>query len=231
VPDFLRSPARRAATAARSIGDQPWLQPYPDRLLDEAAVSKESIALGFLSLIQTLPARQRAVYILRDVLGWSAAETATALELTVAAANSALQRARDTVGKLDAAPTAPTADERAALAAFIDAHERGDAAAALAQMHKDIRITMPPHPMCFDGLDAVRPLTDGLHIGAWRLVPAWANRMPAAISYLRRPGDTAFRAFKIDVLRIEGGLVREVTTFEPTSVEAFGAPAVLEAEA
>jgi hypothetical protein len=143
------------------------------------------------------------------VLGWSAAETASALDTSVAAANSALQRARATLrARLPARPSewsgsAPSEQERLLLERFIDAHERADAAAAAALAREDIRVTMPPHPWCFDGLATIKPLLEpGLtEPGEWRLLPTRANRQPAAASYLKAPGDTEFRAFKLDVLR------------------------------
>lgn len=242
--DFLKSAPRRVSATSTSFNEVPWIQPYPDRLLDElpasddspdaAIATKESIALGYLALIQLLPPQQRAVFLLREVLGWSAAETAEQLELSVAAANSSLQRARETIDR-DADPhalEAPTDEQRAVLAAFIDAHQRQDAAASIAVMAKNIRATMPPHPICFVGIDAMQPLIAkafGGTLGEWRLVPAWANRQPAAVSYLRAPGDTEFRAFKVDVLRVRDGLIEEITTFDASLVEAFGLSTVLRA--
>jgi RNA polymerase sigma-70 factor (ECF subfamily) len=227
--DFLKSAPRRVSASSSSFDEVAWLQPYPDRLLDEIAVEKETIALGYLAVIQTLPPQQRAVFVLRDVLGWSAAETAEALELSVAAANSSLQRARETMARGAVASSEPTEAEREVLAAFIDTHQRGDAAGSLALMAKDIRITMPPHPVVFAGIDAIAPLLERAFGSGdeWRLVPAWANRQPAALSYLRRPGDTEFRAFKVDVLRVVDGRAAEITTFDASLVEAFGLPTVL----
>jgi RNA polymerase sigma-70 factor (TIGR02960 family) len=238
--DFLRSTPRQVT--ARSFAEVPWLEPYPDRLLDQlpapgtpegAAVDKETIALGYLALIQRLPPRQRAILILRDLLDWSAAETASLLETSVAAANSGLQRARETMqatrGEGPPPAREPTAEERALLAAFIDAHQRADVAASVALMREDIRVTMPPHPFLYEGRDALAPLLAQAFAGSgqWRLVPAWANRQPAAVSYLRRPGDALFRAFKIDVLQIEGGLIKEVTTFNTRLLASFGLPDTL----
>lgn len=126
---------------------------------------------------------------------------------------------------------APNPAERKLLSAFIDAHERCDAQAALAVAATDLRITMPPAPMCFDGLDEVRPLLErGLgpdRDGDWRLLPTSANRMPAAASYLLRPGDTAYRAFKLEVLRVEGDVIAEITTFGPQLFGGCGLPPVL----
>jgi RNA polymerase sigma-70 factor (ECF subfamily) len=180
-------------------------------------------------VIQALPPLQRAVLILRDVLGWSARETAEILETSVAAANSALQRARATVQEHPTRrPERPaTEDERRLLAGFIDTHERGDTEAAIALLREDVRITMPPHPWLFEGIQAVRELmATAAGTGEWRLVPTRANRMPTAASYLRQPGDTEFRAFKLDVLRVEGGRIAEVTTFDATLFPAFGLPPV-----
>jgi RNA polymerase sigma-70 factor (ECF subfamily) len=222
----------------------PWLQPYPDRLLDEAAspgdepdalvVERETIEIAFLTALQALPPRQRAVFIARDVLGWPASETAATLETSVAAANSALQRARATMQarlppqRGEWVVTAPSAQERALLARFIEAHERCDAVAALAIAAEEIRIAMPPYPARFEGRDALARLLERAfgpeREGEWRLLPAWANRMPAAASYLQRPGDAAFRAFKLDVLRIEAGVIAEITTFGPALFPHFGLP-------
>ena len=244
--DMLRARARRGVPA-KSYADLPWLQPYPDRLLDEIApaddepdavvVARETIELAFVAAMQVLPPRQRAVMILRDVLGMPAVETAELLETTVAAANSALQRARATMQlhlpshRLAWESREPSPEERDLLDKFIDAHERCDAKAAVAIATQDLRITMPPLPMSFDGLDVIYgalvtafgPERDG----DWRLVPTMANRMPTAASYLRRPDDTEFRAFKLDVLRIEDGAVAEITTFGAALFPAFDLPATL----
>ena len=241
--DALKSKRRRVAVMT-SFAELPWLEPYPDRLLDEvagpetpddAAVKRETIALGYLAMIQLLPARQRAILILHDVLGWSAAETAALLETSVIAINSGLQRARATMQRSTApggdrlgAGAEPTERERTLLAAFIDAHERMDLAASVALMREDIRVTMPPHPFLYDGVANIAPMVARAgSMGEWRLVAAWANRQPAAVSYLRRPGDSEFRAFKIDVLRLRDGAIAEITTFMPTLVEQFGLPIIL----
>jgi RNA polymerase sigma-70 factor (ECF subfamily) len=241
--DMRRRSSRRLATM-HSFGEVPWLQPYPDRLLDEVApsdqqpdavvVERETIELAFLAALQVLPPRQRAALIARDVLGWPASETASLLETSVAAANSALQRARATMQEhLPARRTEwsarePSAAEQALLERFIDAHERGDAVAAVAISGQDLRITMPPLPFCFEGIGKIAPLLErALGEGDWRLVPTQANRMPTAASYLRRPGDSEFRAFKFDVLRIADGVIAEITTFGAALFPAFGLPPTL----
>jgi RNA polymerase sigma-70 factor (TIGR02960 family) len=242
--DALRRSSRRVASL-HSFAEVPWLQPYPDRLLDEIAprdaepdavvVAKETISLAFITAIQLLPPRQRAVLILREVLGWSAGETASLLDTTVAGVNSALQRARATLQEQrparrhDWSASDLSEDERRLLQGFIDAHERADAAAAVALVREDIRVTMPPHPWCFEGVAALAPLLhQGLtEPGDWRLVPTRANRQPTAATYLRRPGDTEFRAFKFDVLRVEDGAIAEITTFGATLFPEFGLPPTL----
>jgi len=242
--DAIRRSKRRLPSL-HSFAEVPWLQPYPDRLLDELApseaephavvVAKETIELTFLAVIQLLPPRQRATLVLRDLLGWSAGETASLLDTSVAAANSALQRARATLReRLPTRPSEwsgsePSDEERVLLRGFIDAHERADAAAAVALVREDIRVTMPPHPWCFDGLAAIEPLLhEGLTApGDWRLVPTRANRQPTAASYLRAPGDSEFRAFKFDVLRVEDGKIVEITTFDASLFPAFGLPPTL----
>ena len=245
--DLLRRNSRRV-TRMQSFAEVPWMQPYPDQLLDEVApsdeqpdavvVDRETIELAFLAALQVLPPRQRVALIVRDVIGWPATEAASLLETSVAAANSALQRARATMQehlparRADWSAGQPSAEERALLERFIDAHERNDAAAAVAIASQDLRITMPPDMMCFDGLDTIAPFLERAFAeetrdGEWRLVPTWANRMPTAASYLRRPGDTEFRAFKFDVLRIRDGALAEITTFEAGLFPAFGLPATL----
>ena len=237
--DAIRTRSRRVASLS-SFAEVPWLQPYPDRLLDEVApseaepdavvVARETIELTFLAVIQLLSPQQRAVLILRDVLEWSAAEAAALLDTSVAAANSALQRARATLrdqlperSEDRSASEDLSADERALLQGFIETHERGDTAAAAALLRDDVRVTMPPHPWLYEGRDAITPLMASAgELGDWRLVPTRANRQPAAASYLRRPGDSVYRAFKLDVLGVEDGAIAEITTFHSDVFAAFG---------
>ncbi len=245
--DQIRRRRRRPITG--TAAEVAWLQPYPDALLDQAAdpdggpdavaVDRETIELTFLVALQTLPPRQRAALIARDVLGWTAVETAEALDTSVAAANSAVQRARATLqARLPerrvewSVPEAGEA-ERELLARFVRANDEGDAALALACAAEDIRITMPPNPAVFDGLDDLRTLLDRAfgprREGDWRALPTRANRLPAAGSYLCRPGDTVFRAFKLDVIRAEGDRIAEITTFGWSHFERFGLPLELPA--
>ena len=242
--DAIRRAGRRL-TSMETMREVPWITPYPDRLLDEVApseeepeavvVKRETIELAFLAALQVLPPRQRATLIARDVLGWPASETATALDTSVASVNSALQRARATLQahlparRSDWSAGAPSPDERALLASFIEAHERGDAALAVSIAAQDLRITMPPAPMLFEGLAHITPLLErALSEGSWRLLATVANRMPTAASYLRAPGDTVYRAFKFDVLRVVDGRIAEITTFGPALFAQFGLPETLE---
>jgi RNA polymerase sigma-70 factor (TIGR02960 family) len=239
--------ARALQRRARSGTEVGWLTPYPDTVLDdvpaaadepdEAYVARETIELAFLAALQVLPPRQRATLLAREVLGLPAADTARLLETSVAAANSALQRARETMRRhlpshrSDWSAAEPSADEKRLLATFIDAHERCDAEAALAAAATDLRVTMPPYPWRYDGLVAVASLMERAfgpdRDGDWRLLPTGVNRMPAAASYLRRRGDTAYRPMKLDVLRVEGDVIAEITTFGPALFPALHLPELL----
>ena len=206
---------------------------------EAAVVAKETIELAFLVAIQHLPPNQRAVLILRDVLGWSANETASMLDTSVASANSALQRARATLQRhlparrVDWGPEAdPSEAERALLARYMEAHERGDVAGVAACLREDVVFSMPPDPEWRQGRDAVIGFWEeggfGTEaIGEFRTVLTRANRQPAMAVYVRRPGEQGFRAMAIDVLRIEDGAVAEVTTFVPELFRLFGLAARL----
>jgi len=233
--DFLAAHPRRAVASRDVPAEVAWLQPYPDRLLegiapahtepDAAVVAKETIELVFLVAIQHLPPRQRAVLILRDLLGWSAKDAAAMIDASVASVNSALQRARATIKQHLparrqewAATDDPNESERRLLRRFVDAHERADAAALATLLAAHARAVMPPLQTWWDGRDAIAGAMAEVpfqpeSFGRFRLVPIRANRQPAVACYLRRPGETEFRALGIDVLRIEDGLVVEMTSF------------------
>ena len=211
--DMLRRSSRQLTTL-HSFAEVPWLQPYPDRLLDEAApgadqpdavaVERETIELVFLAALQVLPPRQRAALIARDVLGWPASETASVLGTSVAAANSALQRARSRMQehlpdrRAEWTAGQPSAQERALLDGFIDAHQRCDAEAAIAIAARDIRVTMPPHPFRLRGAGRGRPADDaGVRAGPGRRLAAAADagqpdagrgELPAPAGRLAVPG-------------------------------------------
>ena len=237
--DALRQRPRRAG----EHGAIPWLQPFPDDLLEEieasdhqpeaAVLARETVELAFLVAIQHLPPRQRAALILRDVLGWSARETASLLETSVASANSALQRARATLHRQLpaeraewASAAAASEEERELLQRYMDAHERADSDAVIEMLHEQARFTMPPEPTLYEGRAAIAEFfRDAFGPGSpgdFRLVPTRANRQLAAANYVRRPGDRHFRAVSLDVLRFEEGRLAEITTFEPKLFPAFG---------
>ena len=209
----------------------PWLQPYPDRLLDEV-VARETIELAFMAAIQHLPPRQRAVLILRDVVGWSAKDAAALLELTVASVNSALQRARGTLrerlGERHEWSGTPSAEERELLRRYVDAHDRADADALAALLREDARLTMPPHAVWFEGREAILVAArQGFvpEFGQLRAVIAHANRQPAVAHYLQRPGESEFQPLALDVLWVDDGLISEITSFvTPELFPAFGLP-------
>ena len=253
--DFLRRVDRRPRAYApvpgmdHGDGAPPdfleWLQPFPDALLDperpdEEAVARETIELVFLTAIQHLTPQQRAVFVFRDVLGWSAAETATALDMSVASVNSALQRAKPSLRRHlpdDRArwrTEGPTPEERKVVDAYLAVSQSGDIDAIATLLTSDVVLTMPPNPFWFTSRDAmlgfVRQSLDPAspaYFGEWRHVPAVANRMPAVAGYVRRPGTTIFRAQALDVLRVRDGRIAEITTFEPHLFAAFGLPPVV----
>ncbi|MHA6617990.1 RNA polymerase subunit sigma-70 [Pseudonocardia sp. DLS-67] len=232
--DHLERHPRRPAAA----GEVTWLQPFPDRLLEQAApdaepdvavVARETIELAFLVAVQHLPPRQRAVLMLRDVLGWSAAESAAVLGSSVASVNSALQRARATLREHLprrrsewSAASHPSDEERSVLQRFMDACERADMPALASLLREDAVFSMPPQPEVTRGRDEVlelwAPALAGVsELGTLLLVPVWLNRQPAAANYVRRPGDPTFRALAVDVLRVEDGVITDVMSFEHTA--------------
>jgi RNA polymerase sigma-70 factor (ECF subfamily) len=217
----------------------PWLQPFPDRLLDpeSLAASRESIELAFLAALQHLPPRQRAILILCDVLGWSAKEVAELLELTVAAVTSALQRAHATMrtlapsGRSEWVPLAPpTEAERAVLARYMAAWERDDPAELTRMLRDDVRWAMPPAALWFQGRTAVEQLFAHFPMrfhGDHRLVATAANRQLAAAGYLRPHGASEYRFSGIHVLRVEGDQIAEITTFSGALCRGFELPMIL----
>jgi RNA polymerase sigma-70 factor (ECF subfamily) len=221
--------------------DLPWLQPFPDRLIDpeSIAAARESVELAFLAALQHLPPRQRAILLLCDVLGWSAKETAGLLELTVPAVTSALQRAHAAMktlvpsGRTEWAPLAPPTDEqRALLARYITAWEKGDAADLTRLLRDDVRWAMPPAALWFDGRAAVEQLLRLFPIhfhGEHRLVPIEANGQLAAAGYLRPHGAPDFQLSGIHVLRMEGAEIAEITTFSAALCRGFELPMIFSA--
>jgi RNA polymerase sigma-70 factor, ECF subfamily len=216
----------------------PWIQPFPDGLLDPEALaaSRESIELAFLAALQHLPPRQRALLLLCDVVGWSAKEAAELVDLTVPAVTSALQRAHATMrervpsGRTDWAPLAPpTDDERALLARYMAAWERDDPAALIQLLREDVRWAMPPAALWFLGRAAVEQLFSSYPMrfhGEHHFVATGANRQLAAAGYMRPHGAADFRFSGIHLLRVEGDQIAEITSFSAALCRGFELPMI-----
>ena len=226
----------------------PWLEPYPDHLLDPVApaedepdavvVARETIELAYLAAIQHLQPRQRAILILREALGWSTQEIASLLETTVFSVKSGLQRARATMRRrlptrrLDwTSASRPTEDELALLRRYMDAHVRNDPDALAALLREDARQLMPPIPMWFAGGAQIAALKAWWlgpgSVGDLRAVPTASNRQPAAAFYQRRFGDAEYRLIAVEVLGIEDGQIAEIASFHGPLIKAFDLPPTL----
>ncbi|MFI6478614.1 RNA polymerase subunit sigma-70 [Nonomuraea sp. NPDC050663] len=247
--DFLDKRNDRIPVPAELPGagsDVHYLQPYPDRMLPEdpleSVVARETIELAFIVAVQHLPPRQRAVFIVRDVLGWPASTAAETLDLTVPSVTSALQRARVTIReqlpgrRLDWRSPAThdlSEAERGVVRSYMDAHERNDLDGLAALLRDDLRFTMLPDPgtLVVGAKDAV----DGWVSGGlfqrgyddWRCIATTVNRMPTAALYRRAPGDPEHRLFTIAVLRIADGEIAELTGFDAADKPWLGLPATL----
>jgi RNA polymerase sigma-70 factor (ECF subfamily) len=197
-----------------------WVTPAPDaRLFPDparAAEAREQVALAFIALLQRLPPKQRAVLLLKDVVGWPAEEIAAALELTLSSVNSALHRARQTVaaGARDAHEDPPPA----VLAAYLRSWETRDIDGLVALLRRDVVFAMPPHATWFRGADTVRAFLETPRFGAFwtrvfRVIATRANGLPALVFYVAAPDDEAYRLHSIQLMRFEGGTVAEATTF------------------
>ncbi len=219
--------------------DEPvWLEPYPDAMLaDDAAEpaarygGREAIQLAFITALQRLPARQRAVLVLRDVLAFRASEVAEMLETTEAAVTSALQRARAAVDStVERLPDSPR--EREIAARFADAFEAGDIPAIVALLSDDALLTMPPELYQFSGAAAIgrffATVPAGGRLDRLRLVHTRANAQPALAAYLRDSADGRLHAYGIMVLTIDGDRIVAITGFPDRSVfRHFGLPRTL----
>jgi RNA polymerase sigma-70 factor (TIGR02960 family) len=224
------------------------LEPIPDARLDDLTAPaadelyelRESVSLAFLTVIQVLPARQRAVLLLRDVLGFSAAETARLLDMTVAAVTSALQRARGALDPHRASGRipgrAPAADDEIAgelLDKFITAWHANDVPALVSLLREDVLLTMPPFPAAYRGRDAIgqflHTVPAGGHLDQITLIPTRANLQPAVAAYVRDPDGADSAAYGIMVLTVAGDRIIEITGFaDPALFPAFGLPGCLE---
>jgi len=245
LPSGLGQPGENpAGPMAAARPEVPWLEPFPDALLhsdallsgglgDPASVaaSRAGIRLAFIAALQYLPARQRAVLILRDVLGWRAAEVAELLGTTATATNSALQRARAQLQQV-----APDQDELrepadpgdlALLDRYATAFENADIAALTGLLRDDAVLEMPPLPAWFTGPGPIG-LFLRAHVlrqpGDFRMLPVAANGQPALAGYRRRP-DGLYHANMIEVLTISASRITHIAAFlDPTLFPSFALP-------
>ncbi len=217
--------------------DPVWLDPYPgDPIGGDPADRydrRENVEVAFVAALQRLPANQRAVLILRDVLEFPAADVAEALDTTVAAVNSALQRARRTVdARLVAGPQAAELRElgerasRDLVAAFVAAWERADVDAVLAMLAEDASFTMPPFPAWFRGrVDIGRFLSERAFQNAWHARPITASGQLAVAFYLRDPDDGRFHLGAVTVLSLRDGLITALNAWlDPATHRWFDLP-------
>ena len=227
------------------LGESVWVEPYPDAP-DASYEQRESVELAFIAALQHLPARQRAVLILREVLGFSAKEVCESLETTVASVNSALQRARKTIDEKlpdqsQQATLRTLGDEqvRAIVERYMDAWERGDVEAVVALLADDATIAMPPMASWYRGDDVVVFITDWAFSGRLydmegdrrvRVLPARANGQPAIGTYAWNEEAGRFLPTVLQVLTFDGARIADITGFvDPSAFARFGLPESLSA--
>jgi RNA polymerase sigma-70 factor (TIGR02960 family) len=221
-----------------------WLEPYPDLLLESVADSRpgpdtryeaaEAISLAFITVLQTLPPRQRAVLILRDVLGFRAAEVAEMLEVTEESVTSALKRARATMSEAadrHAPPPPPDSpQERELVRRLSVAYETGDLEGLLALLTDDVWLRMPPIPLEYQGLERAERFFAVVMFPRKRLfrtVPTRANGQPAIGLYVEDPTTGLFRSTGVIVITLAGEKISVLTKFENSVLPAFGLPRTL----
>jgi RNA polymerase sigma-70 factor, ECF subfamily len=234
---------------AEPVTEAVWLEPYPDERLglgsgpaspEARYEQREGVELAFIAALQHLPARQRAVLILRDVLGFSARETATALETTPVSVDSALQRAHKTVDQRlpeqsQQATLRSLSDDalRQVVQRYVTAWERNDVDAVVAMLAEDAKLAMPPLPTWYRGRDQVAIfLRGGPLAGAtrWRLIPSRANGQLAFGLYAWDDKTQTFTPRAVDVLTLRGTQIQEITAFlTPDAFRNFDLPAILAA--
>jgi RNA polymerase sigma-70 factor (TIGR02960 family) len=254
--NMLRDSGRRPAPAAAPASTVPeptrygevlWLEPYPDALLEgivdgaagpEASYeTREAVTLAFLTALHRLPPRQRAVLVLRDVLGFSATEVAAMLNTTPTSVNSALIRARATIEERgprahDRAPLPRSAQEQEIVARFADAFERGDVEPVVALLAEDAWWTMPPEPEGYQGRDAIKHFIAHAFAARGdnprRLIPTRANSQPAFVQYAKDPHTDVGHALGLLVLTLDGDRISHITRFAATTVlPHFGIPGTI----
>ncbi|AGZ45981.1 sigma-70 family RNA polymerase sigma factor [Actinoplanes friuliensis] len=229
---LIEQRARRELPADLSPGaplnEVAWLEPYPDRRLGPAATveQREGIGLAFVAALQHLSGLQRAVLLLREVLGFSAAEVAGQLDTTVAAVNSGLQRARAVLAQRRP-PVTPTDDKIKELAdRYASAWQAADVDTIVAMLTDDATYSMPPLPEWYSGRAAIRDfLLSGPLTHRWRFVPAAANGQLAFGTYLWDERRAAYAWAGLDVLRLDGDRIAEVVSFLTPGLQGdFGLP-------
>jgi len=240
-PQSARLPDQGAGWTGLVRSEDPWwLEPYPDALLGDVAQgpearydARESIALSFVAGLQHLPPQQRAVLVLRDVLGFPAGEAAGILGTTAAAVNSALIRARAGLRPdrhPDEVPLPKSPAEAAAIERFVDAFERFDLDRLVALLTHDARLTMPPEPFELRGPQAIAGFLRETHFWSQdhKLIPTRANGQPALVFYLADPSAPIWRASSFVVLTLRGNQVSMITRFSDRGLLArFGLPRTL----
>jgi RNA polymerase sigma-70 factor (ECF subfamily) len=233
-------PASTAESAlAAPLPEVTWIEPIPEGRVTpesgdpaELAVSRESVRLAFVAALQHLPARQRAVLILREVLRWKADEVAELLETTVASVNSALQRARATLADSNVSEADPAQPEnegqRALLTRFVDAFERYDLDAIVSLLHEDVEQSMPPYELWLRGpVDITKWwLGPGIGCRGSRLVPTVANGLPAFGQYKPSGPGGSLEPWALLVLEISDDRIGGMTFFLDTDrlFPLFGLP-------
>jgi len=237
LPMDLVSSSSGDSEAGPRLPESKWIQPIPDgRALPptedpaEVTESRETIRVAFIAALQHLPARQRAVLILREVLRWKASEVAELLDTSVVSVNSALQRARSTLAASNVADSdvmMPQDDEqRALLARYVDAFERFDIDMLVSLLHEDATMSMPPYDLWLEGADELRKWLLGAGAGCRgsRFEPVEANGAPAFAQWRAGPGG-GFEAWAIHVLRVSDGRISGIDFFvDPDLFPLFGLP-------
>ena len=240
-PMDLASPVSADSPLDAGLPQEAWVQPVPDaRLLPsegdpaEVAAAKETLRLAFVAALQHLPAKQRAVLILREVLRWQASEVAELLDTSVASVNSALQRARATLEELQLDASGPTAvddsEQQEFLARYVDAFERYDVGELVQLLHRDVPFNMPPFELWLEGPEQVGKWMLGPGIGCAnaRVRVTSANGCPAVGIYKTTDGKV-WTPFNIAVLDIANGGIAGITHFiYPELFPAFGLPTLIE---
>jgi RNA polymerase sigma-70 factor (ECF subfamily) len=223
LPMDLSSPVPATTAPDHTLPDSAWLEPVPDA--DVAPLSadpalvlahSDTIRLAFVAALQTLPPKQRAVLILKEVLCWQASEIAELLETTVASVNSALQRARATLGEADlSAPALADEADKELLARYVRAFEAYDIPGLVSLLHEDASISMPPISMWLRGVDELSAWYLGYGIGCRgsKLVPTVANGMPAFGQYKPDHDNGGHRAWSLQVLEVVDGRIDHIHHF------------------